>query len=328
MSMAATIAEVEPLRHVLRSQQFSREVLESLFHETRLVRTQFQDRRQRSGLVWRLKGCSAVNLFYEPSTRTRLSFHAAQNYLGMHVLSTENAAEFSSSVKGESLEDTIRVISGYFPDVIVLRHFEDGAAERAAHYSSAPIINAGDGRGQHPTQSLMDLFTIHDELGTIDGLTVVIGGDLVNGRTAHSLAYLLSKFNCVHIIFVSPRSLRMKTDILEHLDQGEVKKRGVTYEERESLHDVLPRADVVYWTRIQKERMETEVYEQVKNQFIITSAQMAEMQKRSILMHPLPRVGEILPEVDDDPRAAYFRQASNALFVRMALLIHVVKCSA
>src|SRR5213082_4328871 len=226
------------LRHVVESQQFSRALLEELFLRSDEMKSQ---PHHFSG---RLNGQVMAALFYEPSTRTRLSFEAAMLRLGGRTIGTDNAREFSSAAKGETLEDTIRIVAGY-ADVIVLRHHEEGAARRAAAVSDVPVINAGDGRGQHPTQSLLDLYTIRDELGRLDGVRVAMVGDLANGRTARSLAYLLSKYRDVEVWFVAPPQVAMGRDIKEHLDE-----LGITWHETEDLHSVLPHVDVVYQTRI------------------------------------------------------------------------------
>jgi aspartate carbamoyltransferase catalytic subunit len=254
-------------------------------------------------------------LFYEPSTRTRLSFEAAMLRLGGQTMGTDNAREFSSAAKGETLEDTIRIVSGY-ADAIVLRHNEEGAAKRAAAVSSVPVINAGDGPGQHPTQALLDLYTIRDDLGHIDGIRIAMVGDLANGRTVRSLTYLLSKFSDIRICFVAPPQVAMRKDIKDHLDEHKV-----PWFETQDLDVVLPQVDVVYQTRIQKERFTDEAsYRAVKGVYRIDASTLARMSKEAIVMHPLPRVDEIAPEVDSDPRAAYFRQARNGLWIRMALL--------
>ncbi len=308
------------MRHVLRSQQFDRPFLENIFTEADRFQTAFSAQRGRSDLAHKLHGRMLFNIFYEPSTRTRMSFSAAAEHLGMRVVTTENAREFSSAAKGETLEDTIRVLCGYHPDVITLRHHEIGSAERAAAVSTVPIINAGDGTGQHPTQALLDLYTIMRECGRIDGLTVIIGGDLANGRTARSLAYLLAKFTWVSLIFVSPPELRIGSDIKEYL-----MRHHMAFSEEDDLHRALPRADVVYWTRIQKERMDPATYAKAAGRYLIGKRELSEMQNRAILLHPLPRIDEIAPEVDSDPRAAYFRQAANGMFIRMALLAGILK---
>ncbi len=297
------------LQHVIESQQFSRPLLEEL-----LARAD-EMKRQPHHFSGRLSGQVMAALFYEPSTRTRLSFEAAMLRLGGRTMGTDNAREFSSAAKGETLEDTIRIVSGY-ADVIVLRHYMEGAAKRAAEASSVPVINAGDGPGQHPTQALLDLYTIRDELGRIDGISVAMVGDLANGRTVRSLTYLLGKYRDMKIWFVAPPQVRMRDDLKAHLDE-----HRVPWVETEDLDSVLPQLDVVYQTRIQKERFGDEAsYLAVKGVYRIDSEALARMKQTAIVMHPLPRVDEIAPEVDADPRAAYFRQARNGLPIRMALL--------
>jgi aspartate carbamoyltransferase catalytic subunit len=304
-----------PLYHVIEAQQFDRSTLLGLLDLTARM-----EPVARSGGCAKYPNSIMATLFYEPSTRTRFSFETAMHRLGGRVISTENAAEFSSVSKGETLEDTIRILNGY-ADVIVLRHYEVGSAARAAAVSRVPVINAGDGAGQHPTQALLDLYTIQREIGRLDGLRIAMVGDLAQGRTVRSLAYLLGKFDGVRMWFVAPPPLRMKSDILDHL-----RERGVDYEEESSLEKVLPEVDVVYQTRIQKERFGDRIadYEQCRGLYVINQASLDLMRPGAIVMHPLPRVGEIAPEVDRDPRAAYFRQAQNGLFVRMALLTLVL----
>ena len=303
------MAVTSRLKHVISSQQFSRAILEELFARSEEMK------REPHRFMGRLNGRVMAALFYEPSTRTRLSFDAAMLRLGGQTMGTDNAREFSSAAKGETLEDTIRIVSGY-ADVIVLRHYEEGAAKRASLVSSVPIINAGDGPGQHPTQALLDLYTIRDELGRIDGVRVAMVGDLANGRTVRSLAYLLSKFKEIKLWFVAPPQVAMRDDLKAHLDE-----HNVPWVETEDLEAVLHQVDVVYQTRIQKERFtDPEVYNALKGIYRMDKAAMALMRKYAILMHPLPRIDEIAPEVDDDPRSAYFRQARNGLHIRMALL--------
>ena len=303
------MAITSKMRHVVESQQFSRALLEELFARADEMK------REPHRFIGRLAGQVMAALFYEPSTRTRLSFEAAMLRLGGTTMGTDNAREFSSAAKGETLEDTIRIVSGY-ADVIVIRHNEEGAARRAAAVSSVPIINAGDGPGQHPTQALLDLYTIRDELNRIDGVRVAMVGDLANGRTVRSLTYLLSKFMDIKVWFVAPPQVAMGEDLKTHLDEN-----GVPWVETQDLNAALPEVDVVYMTRIQKERFaDPEAYNAVKGVYRMDREAAALMRKYAILMHPLPRVDEIAPEVDDDPRAAYFRQARNGLHVRMALL--------
>ena len=303
------MAVTSRLRHVIESQQFSRTLLEELFARSEEMK------REPHRFMGRLAGQVMAALFYEPSTRTRLSFEAAMLRLGGTTMGTDNAREFSSAAKGETLEDTIRIVSGY-ADVIVMRHNEEGAARRAAAVSTVPVINAGDGPGQHPTQALLDLYTIRDELSRIDGVRVAMVGDLANGRTVRSLTYLLSKFKDIKLWFVAPPQVAMRDDLKAHLDE-----HHVPWVETQDLEAVLPEVDVVYMTRIQKERFtDPDAYNTVKGVYRIDKSSMALMRKYAILMHPLPRVDEIAPEVDEDPRAAYFRQARNGLHIRMALL--------
>ena len=303
------------LHHIIEAQQFDLATM----HQVLSTAEKMEQVVARGGINDYHNRIMAM-LFYEPSTRTRFSFETAMRRLGGNVISTENAAEFSSVAKGETLEDTIRIMNGY-ADVIVLRHKEVGSARRAAGVSCVPVINAGDGAGQHPTQALLDLYTIRKEIGKIDGLRIAMVGDLAQGRTVRSLAYLLSKFQNMTMYFVAPPLLKMKDDILEHL-----KERKVNFVEETSLENVLPEVDVVYQTRIQKERFgdRIEDYEACRGIYVLTRESLGLMKPKSLIMHPLPRLDEIAMEVDDDPRAGYFRQAQNGLYVRMALLTMVL----
>lgn len=303
------------LHHIIEAQQFDLKTLAELFEMTERM-----EEVVSQGGIQDYHNRIMATLFYEPSTRTRFSFETAMHRLGGRVVSTENAREFSSVSKGETLEDTIRIMNGY-ADVLVLRHNEVGAARRAAAVSRVPVINAGDGIGQHPTQALLDLYTIRKEIGHIDGLRIAMVGDLAQGRTVRSLAYLLSKFQNVRIYFVAPPPLKMKEDILEHLSE-----RHIWFAEETSLTKVLPEVDVVYQTRIQKERFGDRIadYEKCRGVYVIDESCLRLMKKEAIVMHPLPRLDEIGMEVDEDPRAAYFRQAQNGLYVRMALLMMVL----
>jgi aspartate carbamoyltransferase catalytic subunit len=303
------------LHHVIEAQQFDLPTISRLIETTREM-----EKAVAGGGTSQFRGRIMATLFYEPSTRTRFSFEAAMHRLGGSVVSTENAAEFSSVAKGETLEDTVRILNGY-ADVLVIRHHEVGSARRAASVSRIPVINAGDGAGQHPTQALLDLYTIHKEIGSIDGLRIAMVGDLAQGRTVRSLAYLLSKYQDVRIYFVAPPLLKMKEDILDHL-----REKGVWYTEETDLDKVLPEVNVVYQTRIQKERFGDRIadYEQCRGVYLITPGSLRIMKADAIVMHPLPRLDEISKEVDSDPRAAYFRQAQNGVCVRMALLTMVL----
>lgn len=307
------------IKHVLESQQFDPDLLGQIFRVAKHLKEGIHDATKPPYGIGCLCGRSLFTIFYEPSTRTRMSFAIAGQRLGMNVIWTENATEFSSAVKGETLEDTIRVLCEYAPDAIVLRHNETGAAKRAAYVSSVPIINAGDGKGQHPTQALLDLFTIQEKLGTTDGINVVMVGDMLNGRTVRSLVYLLAKYGRVCFTFVSPQNLRMGSDITDWL-----KPRKIDFLETDTLFpDILKHAHVVYCTRIQKERG-SDVSGETLSRFRIGREQMEMMGQRTILMHPLPRVDEITTEVDSDPRAVYFEQAGNGMYIRMALLLWVL----
>ncbi|MBM2850144.1 MAG: pyrB [Anaerolineales bacterium] len=300
-------------QHILSVAQFARADLEYIFAVAEDMRTMVE----RVGTFDLLKGKILANLFYEPSTRTSSSFTAAMERLGGSVIPI-NEVRYSSVAKGESLPDTVRTLECY-ADVIVLRHPETGSAAIAAQYARKPIINAGDGIGEHPTQALLDLFTLREELGTIDGLTVTMLGDLKYGRTVHSLAKLLSLFN-VKVHYVSPDILRMPADLMAQLAE-----KGLPQAEHSTLDGVLPETDVLYVTRVQKERFENlDEYESVKNAYIISPETMTRAKPKMALMHPLPRVGEISPSVDSDPRAAYFRQMEYGLYVRMALLAMVL----
>ena len=302
------------LHHIIQAQQFNPEILEELFNQA----DEMEELIKSKNRIAILKGKGMASLFYQPSSRTRASFEIAMKKLGGEVIfSTENAREFSSAAKGETLEDTIRIISGYFPDVIVLRHFESGSAARAAEVSQVPIMNAGDGPGQHPTQALLDLYTIKKEIHHIDGISIAMVGDLANGRTVRSLSYLLSKFSDIRIFFVAPEVVRMKEDIKEHL-----KENHTWFSEETDLKRVASEVDIIYQTRIQRECFgdRIEDYEKARGIYIIDEEILEIIKKDAIIMHPLPRLDEIKIEVDKDPRAAYFRQAQNGLFIRMALL--------
>ena len=257
-----------------------------------------------------------ASLFYQPSTRTRFSFEAAMHRLGGRVLSTEHARAFSSEIEAEQVEDSIRIIGSYC-DVIVIRHHEAGGAARAAKVSPVPVINAGDGDGgQHPTQALLDLYTIYRER-PLDGLSVAFIGELDRGRTVRSLAYLLAKFERVKIFFVSPPEMQMKADILQYLD-----RHGTHYELESDMDRVIGAADVVYQTRIRPERAPCAGGSQ---RYAINSSLLQRMRSNAMILHPLPRTVELDKTVDDDPRAFYFRQAANGLYVRMALLTMVLE---
>lgn len=256
-------------------------------------------------------------LFFEPSTRTRLSFESAMNRLGGRVISFAEPGT-TSIMKGETLADTIKMAEAY-SDVIVLRHSKEGASRLASDFSAKPVINAGDGAGQHPTQTLLDLFTIKTEKKKIEGSHIVMVGDLKYGRTVHSLACALAMYK-VHITFVAPPQLQIHDEIIEHLRQNKIKPH-----QTESLKEAIPFADVLYVTRIQKERFpEIEEYKKVSEIYRVDNELLSEAKSDLIVMHPLPRVNEIASEVDKTPHALYFKQAANGVLVRMALLALVL----
>jgi aspartate carbamoyltransferase catalytic subunit len=294
------------LQHVVESQQFTVPLLMELFDRTRSM-----ERIVQRGGTLDYQNRIMATLFYEPSTRTRFSFEAAMYRLGGKVLSTEHARAFSSEFENEQVEDSIRIIGSY-SDVIVIRHHEEGGAKRAAEVAPVPVINAGDGNGgQHPTQALLDLYTIYRDR-PLNGLSVAFIGELDKGRTVRSLAYLLAKFDRVKIYFVSPPELQIKEDILQYLE-----RHGVAYELASDIGRVIPKVDVVYQTRIRPDRLKDQ--QEVKR-FAIDSAVLQTMKTDAMILHPLPRTVELDKTVDSDPRAFYFRQAMNGLYVRMALL--------
>ncbi len=300
-------------RDILSVKQFTRQDLDYIFGVAR----EMKEMVSRVGTFDLLKGKILANLFYEPSTRTSSSFTSAMERLGGSVISI-NEVRYSSVSKGESLPDTIRTLECY-ADVIVLRHPEVGASALAARYARKPIINAGDGMGEHPTQALLDLFSILSELGNANRITVTMVGDLKYGRTVHSLARLLSLYD-VKLNYVSPNILKMPEEIVREINQ-----QGIKQVEYNSLDEVIAESDVLYVTRVQKERFtDLSEYEMVQNSFVITAETLKQAKDEMIVMHPLPRVGEISMEVDDDPRAAYFRQMEYGLYVRMALLAMVL----
>jgi aspartate carbamoyltransferase catalytic subunit len=304
--MTVETARRQTLGHVISSEQFDRPLLDHLFEQASALAAVRDDR-----LAHRIM----ASLFYEPSTRTRLSFESAMLRLGGAVLGTEAAHTFSSAIKGETLEDTVRMVSTY-ADVIVLRHDQEGAAARAASVASVPVVNAGDGPGEHPTQALLDLYTIDRELGHVEGVRIAFCGDLRFGRTARSLALLMALYPAVEMTFVAPEVVQVRRDTLDRLDA-----RGITWRLADQLTDVLEGIDVVYQTRVQKERFtDASEYELARTAIRIDAALMQRLPANAIVMHPLPRVDEIAPEVDADPRAAYFRQAANGVAIRMALL--------
>ncbi|XP_059054343.1 CAD protein isoform X1 [Achroia grisella] len=299
-------------KSILTVDSFSKETLNDIFNLAQFMKTSVNKGRNLDDI---LRGKVMSSVFYEVSTRTSCSFAAAMQRLGGSVIHTD--ATSSSAKKGETLEDSVAVMASY-SDVVVLRHPEPGAVARASRHCRKPIINAGDGVGEHPTQALLDIFTIREEIGTVNGLTITMVGDLKNGRTVHSLARLLTLYQ-VQLQYVSPPGLGMPKHIMEF-----VAKKGIPQRVFDSLEDVLGDTHVLYMTRIQRERFQSpEEYEKMRGVLVVTPQLMTRARRRMVVMHPLPRVDEISPEFDSDPRAAYFRQAEYGMYVRMALLAMV-----
>lgn len=304
--------------HILSADQFSQNELAELFNQVDELRKLDQSGKGRRALAGFHSGEQVCTLFYEPSTRTRLSFEMAAAKLGMGISSTECASLFSSAIKGETIEDTVRVLSEYGYAAIIIRSKEDGAVVRGAAASKVPVINAGDGMGEHPTQSLIDVYTIQRQFGRLNNLRVVMGGDLKHGRTVRSLSRLLAKYPGNHISYVSVPELQIGGDI-----KAVLKKSKTTFHETSDLYSVLPDTDVVYWTRLQKERLKNPEAHDTAG-FVIDDQVLKKLPKKTIILHPLPRVDEIAMEVDQDPRARYFEQAGNGLYIRMALLDRII----
>lgn len=309
------------MQHILSASQFSRKEILSLFSTADRLKAE----RKAHGVLDYLRGKLVYLLFYEPSTRTRTSFGLAVQYMGGSTEFTENAEIFSSTSKGETLEDTIRVLQSYEIDAIVMRHKQRGAAEAASKVASIPIINAGDGDGEHPTQALLDLYTIVSNVHR-DNITITLCGDLKNGRTARSLCRLIMRFVSsegprFRFIFCSPSELAMRTDVLD-----ELKATNIQYTTTENLAETLPVSDVFYQTRVQRERFTDPqageiLFQETQSRFALNTTNVVTMKSDAIILHPLPRVGEIPSEVDNDPRALYFpEQTRNGLYIRMALL--------
>ncbi|MEM7126091.1 MAG: aspartate carbamoyltransferase [Chloroflexota bacterium] len=299
--------------------QFNHGLLEYVFS----VASEMKVMVERFGSAELLQGKILTNLFYEPSTRTSSSFMAAMMRLGGQVIPINNV-QYSSVTKGESLPDTVRTIECY-SDVIVIRHPEVGSAATAAHYAQIPVINAGDGIGEHPTQALLDLFTIQEALGQVNGLKIALVGDLKYGRTVHSLTKLLLNYD-VDFTFVSPDILQMPDDVLNLVRQkASEQKKSQPYHKIEDIQEIIGEVDVLYITRVQKERFtDLAEYDRVKDQYVVDDELMSRAKEKMIIMHPLPRINEISYTVDTDPRAAYFRQMRNGMYVRMALLAGVL----
>ncbi|MBL7183031.1 MAG: aspartate carbamoyltransferase [Anaerolineae bacterium] len=296
-------------KDILRTDLLSDKELELILSTA----ARFEDVLEAGGRLTNMEGQILATLFFEPSTRTRLSFETAMLRLGGQVITVADP-KTSSTAKGESLADSMRTVEGY-ADVIVIRHPQKGSAQEAADAVAVPVINAGDGTGQHPTQALLDVYTIRKEKGSLEGLTMTLAGDLKNGRTVHSLAYLLVRFG-IRLLLVSPPGLEMPAEIT-----ADLRKMGAEVSEGSDLAAAMRPSDVVYVTRIQRERLEDPAeYERLKGSYVVDMAIVRPAKPGITIMHPLPRVDEIAPEVDAYEGAAYFRQAANGVPIRMALL--------
>ncbi len=299
------------MKHVLDCKQYSKEELNELFKLAKKIKENPKKYSKK------LERKVVATMFFEPSTRTRLSFETAIQKLGASLISTEDAGSHSSARKGETLEDTIKILQGY-ADAIVMRHPDENSAKLAASVATVPIINAGSGKGEHPTQALLDMYTIEEKRGKIDGVKVAILGDLLYGRTIHSLIKLLSLYDNVEIYGLSKSCFALPEEYIEFL-----KSRNIEYKICRSFDDLPKDIDVMYHTRIQSERFEGDFG---REEFIINKDVLNKFSENTIVLHPLPRNEEISTDIDDDPRAMYFKQAHNGLYVRMALLLEVLNC--
>ncbi|MHA1584721.1 MAG: aspartate carbamoyltransferase [Promethearchaeota archaeon] len=296
---------------IISAKQYDREKIEYLIDLANKIETNKEEYKTF------LQGKVMAALFFEPSTRTRLSFESAFAYLGGKIIGFSSAGT-TSVKKGETLADTIRTIANY-ADIIVIRHPKEGAAKLAQQFSNVPIINAGNGSQEHPTQGLLDCLAIHSLKGTLDGLNVGLIGDLKYGRTVHSLAYLLSNFK-INLYFISPEQLKM-----QHRVKDALTLKKTPFKETKHFKETLPLLDVIYMTRIQKERFaDLEEYDKVKNAFILGSEELKVVKSDAIILHPLPRVNEISPKIDKDPRAKYFEQTYYGLMMRKALIASIL----
>ena len=302
------------MKHLIGIEDFSKEEINELIEVSRDIIN------NKEKYLDKCKGKILATLFFEPSTRTRLSFESAMLSLGGGVLGF-SSADSSSTQKGETLADTIKVVSSY-SDVIAMRHPKEGAPIVAANNSNVPIINAGDGGHNHPTQTLLDLLTISQEKGRLDNFTVGLCGDLKFGRTVHSLIIALSRYEKVKFILISPNELK----IPDYLKQDILDKKNIEYIETESLEDNIDKLDILYMTRVQKERfLNEEEYVRLKDVYILDKEKLEKAKKDLCIMHPLPRVNEISTDIDDDPRACYFRQAEYGKYMRMAIILKLLK---
>lgn len=294
------------MNHVISAKQYTKESLEELFKLVDDIKANPQKYSKK------LDGKVVAVMFYEPSTRTRMSFQTAVLRLGGQVIATENASSNSSGKKGETLEDTVKILQGY-ADAIVIRHSSDDWPEKAVKVAKVPVLNAGAGKGEHPTQALLDVYTIREHRKTLDGVKVAILGDLLNGRTIHSLLRLVSLYDNVEVYGLSKECFALPQEYIDML-----KERGIEYKKCTSFDELPKDIDVMYHTRIQNERFEGDFG---KEEFIINKEVLDTFSGNTIVLHPLPRNEEISTDIDDDPRAMYFKQAHNGLYIRMGLFV-------
>ncbi|MEI6280884.1 MAG: aspartate carbamoyltransferase [bacterium] len=301
------------MKNIISANQFKKSEIEKILSSAVLMEKAYKKNKIKPILKDKIVAC----IFFEPSTRTRLSFETAALKLGAKVISAENALENSSAHKGETIEDTTKILCSY-ADVVVIRHPIAGTLDKAAKVATKPLINAGDGANQHPTQGFLDLYTIKKEHGRLNNLNIGFGGDLLNSRTLKSLVPFLRLYSGNKFYFISPKQLELPREFIKDLKENEI-----AFEELRSLDEKLGELDVLYMTRVQKERFANEKeYNKAKDLFIFKKEHLKKLKKNAIIMHPLPKINEIEREVDADPRAAYFRQAQNGLYVRMALLCY------
>ena len=301
--------------NIISANQFKKIEIEKILARASTMEEDCKKKKVKQILKDKIIAC----IFFEPSTRTRLSFEVAALKLGAKIVSAENATENSSTHKGETIEDTTKILCSYV-DLVVIRHPKAFTLDKAAKVATVPLINAGDGTNQHPTQGFLDLYTIKKEHGRLTNLNIGFGGDLLNSRTLKSLVPFLRQYNRNKFYFISPKELELPREYIK-----ELKDDGVVFEELRSLEEKLSLLDVLYMTRVQKERFSNaKVYNKVKDLFILKKEYLKNMKKDAIIMHPLPKVNEIDLEIDADSRAVYFRQAQNGLYVRMALLCHAL----
>lgn len=303
------------MNHILSTEHVTKAFVDSVLSRAEKMEAQCKKGKVKKILEDKIVAC----IFFEPSTRTRLSFETAALKLGAQVISAEDAASNGSTHKGETIEDTTKIISSY-ADIMVMRHFEKGSAEKSASVATIPVINAGDGAHEHPTQAYLDLYTIYKEQKKLSGLTVTFVGDLKNSRTLHSLVPLLVLYPLNTVYFVSPKELSLPQDFVSALTT-----RGLKVVETTDMNEALSHSDIVYMTRVQKERFDDlNEYEKVKDLYLLKKDHLSLMKGTATILHPLPRVNEIDHAIDADPRAGYFRQAQNGLYVRMALLAYAL----